>query len=73
MQVFVIINNVGRKISVDANVKSWLKKVDATKDSFGILVTLNAHIADTEYPQGRYSTIFAVKDFSRLFVCPSIF
>ena len=73
MQVFVIINNVRRKISVDANVKNWLTKVDATKDSFGILVTLNAYIVDIEYPQGRYSTIFAVKDLPGLFAYPSVF
>ena len=73
MQVLVIINNIRRKISVDANATNWLTKTDTTKDSFGILVTFNAHIVDIEYPQGRYSPIFAVKDFSGLFTDTSIF
>ena len=36
MQVFVIINNVGMMINVDANVKNWLIKVYAIKDMLGI-------------------------------------
>ena len=34
MKVFVIINNVGIMISVDANVKNWLINVYAIKDTW---------------------------------------
>ena len=37
MQVFVILNNVGMMINVDANVKNWLIKVYAIEDMLGIL------------------------------------
>ena len=35
MQVFVTINNVGKKINADVNAKSWLIKVYVIKDLFG--------------------------------------
>ena len=38
MELFVIINNVGRKINVDVNVRNWLIKVYVMKDMLGILV-----------------------------------
>ena len=41
MQVFVIIYNVGIKISAYANAKNWLMWVDAIKDLFGILAIVN--------------------------------
>ena len=34
---FVIINNVGIKVSVDVNVKNWLAKVVLIQDLFTIL------------------------------------
>ena len=43
IQVFVIINNVGKKINVDVNVKNQLIKVYKIKDLFGILVIVNAN------------------------------
>ena len=38
MQVFVIINNPGTKISLDLKAKNWLAKVHMTKDLFRVLV-----------------------------------
>ena len=43
MQVFVIINNVGIMINMDANVKNWLIKVYVIKDMLGILVTVSVN------------------------------
>ena len=42
-RVFVIINNVGIMINVNANVKSWLIKVYVIKDLIGILVIVNVN------------------------------
>ena len=39
MKLFVIVNNDGIKINVDANVKNELKKECVIKDLFGIRVT----------------------------------
>ena len=44
MQVFVIINNVGMMINVDANVKNWLIKVYAIEDMFAILVIVSVSV-----------------------------
>ena len=44
MQVFVIINNVGMMINVDANVKNWLIKVCAVKDMLGIPVIVSVNL-----------------------------
>ena len=44
MQVFVIINNVGMMINVDANVKNWLIKVYAIKDMLGISVIVSVNV-----------------------------
>ena len=44
MQVLVIINNVGTKINVDANVKNGLAKEDAIKNLYGILVIVNMSV-----------------------------
>ena len=44
IQAFVIINNVGMMINVDANVKNWLIKVYAIKDMLGILVIVNVNV-----------------------------
>ena len=41
--VFVILNNVGMKINVDANAKNQLIKVYVTRDLFRILVTVNVN------------------------------
>ena len=44
MPVFVIINNVGMMINVDANVNNWLIKVHLIMDIFGILVIVNVNV-----------------------------
>ena len=46
MQVLVIINNVGTKINVDANVKNGLEKEDAIKNLYGILVIVNMSVTN---------------------------
>ena len=46
MQLFVIINNDGIMINVDANVKNWLVKVYAIKDMLGIKVIVNASVTN---------------------------
>ena len=44
MQVFLITNNVGIKITADVNVKSWLTKKYVIKGLFGILENVNANV-----------------------------
>ena len=44
MQVFVIINVGGMKISVDVNVKNLLTKEYAIKDLIGILAIVNVNV-----------------------------
>ena len=44
MQVFVIINVGGMKISVDVNVKNLLTKEYAIKDLIGILAFVNVNV-----------------------------
>ena len=44
MQLFVIIDNVGIMINVDANVKNWLIQVYAIKDMLRIQVIVNANV-----------------------------
>ena len=44
MQVFVIINIDGMKISVDVNVKNLLTKEYAIKDLIGILAFVNVNV-----------------------------
>ena len=46
MQVLVIINNVGTKINVDANVKNGLAEEDAIKNFYGILVIVNMSVTN---------------------------
>ena len=43
IQAFVIINNVGMMINVDANVKNWLIKVYVIKDMLEILVIVSVN------------------------------
>ena len=49
MQVFVIINNVGIMINMDANVKNWLIKVYVIKDMLGILVIVSVNGGYLDY------------------------
>ena len=44
MQVLVLINDVKILINADVNVKNSLKKEDAMKDLFGILVNVKANV-----------------------------
>ena len=44
MQLFVIINNVGIKTNVDANVKNQLRKEYVIMDLFGILVIVTVNV-----------------------------
>ena len=44
MRVFVIINNVGIMMNVDANVKNWLIKMYVIKDMLGIPVTVSVNV-----------------------------
>ena len=44
MQMFVIINNAGMMINARVNVKNWLIKAYAIKDSFGIRVTASVNV-----------------------------
>ena len=46
MQVLVIINNVGTKINVDANVKNGLAEEDVIKNLYGILVIVNMSVTN---------------------------
>ena len=43
-QAFVIINNIGMMINIDANVKNLLKKVYAIKDMLGIPVIASVNM-----------------------------
>ena len=44
MRAFVIVNNVGMMINVDANVKNWLIKVCVVKDMLEILVIVSVNV-----------------------------
>ena len=44
MQAFVIINNFGRIINADINVKSWLAKEYVAEDLLEILVIANVNV-----------------------------
>ena len=44
IQAFVIINNVGMMINVDANVKNWLIKVYEIKDMLGTPATVSVDV-----------------------------
>ena len=44
MQLFVIINNVGIKTNVDANVKNQMRKEYVIMDLFGILVIVTVNV-----------------------------
>ena len=46
MQVFVIINKTGIKISVDLNVENWLIEEDVIKDLCRILVIVNVNVTN---------------------------
>ena len=46
MQVFVIINKTGIKISVDLNVVDWLIEEDVIKDLCRILVIVNVNVTN---------------------------
>ena len=46
MQVSVIINKTGIKISVDLNVENWLIEEDVIKDLCRILVIVNVNVTN---------------------------
>ena len=50
--MYVIINNVGIMINVDANVKNWLMKVFAIKGMLGILTIVSVN--DKSCDVGEY-------------------
>ena len=54
MQVFVIINNVLIKISVEVNVKNWLTKVNVIKNLLRILVIVNVSVIIISVKEAKY-------------------